>query len=192
MSAISLTAYRNQRNQRNQTNQRTNDRVRITAAPMSYFRLGLYIVAGSIGASLLIVAGTFGHMYWQYLYPKPIEVQTSVPAPVAPKEQPEIFLSDMHYLYTTKPLPQPQAPSPLTTMDNLNQPLVDRDVIRGEPEGDIPLAPMNNKARAPVSDDSSESEATRNLRERLAQALQEQSREYNSDIPQVTTEPQKK
>ncbi|MCD1124958.1 hypothetical protein LPW36_02745 [Jinshanibacter sp. LJY008] len=192
MSAISLTAYRNQRNQRNQTNQRTSEKVRITAAPPSYFRLGLYIVAAVTGASLLIIGGTFGHMYWQYLYPKPIEVQASVPTPEVPKEQPEIFLSDMHYLYTTKPLPQPQTPSPLTTMNNLSQPLVDRDVIRGEPEGDIPLAPMNNKARAPVSDDSSESEATRNLRERLAQALQEQSREYNSDIPQVTTEPQKK
>ncbi|MBK5071525.1 hypothetical protein I2492_00655 [Budviciaceae bacterium CWB-B4] len=192
MSTISLTAYRNQRNQRNQNQQRTNERVRITAAPLSYFRLSLYIIAGVIAASLLIVGGTFGHMYWQYLYPKPVEVQASAPVPEVPKALPEIFLSDMHYIYTTKPLPQPQAPSPLTTMDNLSQPLVDRDVIRGEPEGDIPLAPMSNKLRTPVSDESSESEATRNLRERLAQALQEQSREYNSDIPQVTTEPQKK
>ncbi|AWH88377.1 hypothetical protein [Limnobaculum parvum] len=189
MSAISLTAYRNQRTQ---NSQRTNDRVRITAAPLSHFRLGLYTIAGVIAASLLVVAGTFGHMYWQYLYPKPVQMQASIPTPEVPKTQPEIFLSDMHYIYTTKPLPQPQAPSPLTTMDNLSQPLVDRDVIRGEPEGDIPLAPMSNKLRPPASDDNGESEATRNLRERLAQALQEQSREYNSDLPQVTTEPQKK
>ncbi|GGD33640.1 general secretion pathway protein GspB [Franconibacter daqui] len=145
----------------------TNQRVRLSRRrPVK--RLALALLAFGAGAIAAGVGGSYLHLYWNFRNPPP--------APVVKVEQPETFISEVHYVYTTKALPttQPQvdelknalfARSPLQNPLNTppeSEPLFQESALMLPPEGGADAA---------------------KLREKLAMALREQSREFNSDVP---------
>ncbi|MDS0115640.1 hypothetical protein QYE88_37830, partial [Enterobacter hormaechei subsp. steigerwaltii] len=62
-----------------------------------------------VGLCAMLVVGLYMHVYWNLRHPAPEPVNASV-------AKPETQLSDMHYVYVSKPFPHPQpkaAPVPV-------------------------------------------------------------------------------
>ena len=62
-----------------------------------------------VGICVMLVVGLYMHVYWNLHHPAPEPVNASV-------AKPETQLSDMHYVYVSKPFPHPQpkaAPVPV-------------------------------------------------------------------------------
>ena len=55
-----------------------------------------------VGIVMTIAAGLYTHLYWDLRHPVPEPIKTSA-------VKPETKLSDMHYVYVSKPFPQPEA-----------------------------------------------------------------------------------
>ncbi|MDU0846235.1 MAG: hypothetical protein E7B07_06105 [Enterobacter asburiae] len=55
-----------------------------------------------VGIVMTIAAGLYAHLYWDLRHPVPEPVKASA-------VKPETTLSDMHYVYVSKPFPQPEA-----------------------------------------------------------------------------------
>lgn len=58
-----------------------------------------------LGLCAMVIAGLYAHIYWNLRHPAPEPVKVSV-------AKPETQLSDMHYVYVSKPFPHPQ-PKPV-------------------------------------------------------------------------------
>jgi hypothetical protein len=54
-----------------------------------------------LGLCTMLVAGLYTHVYWNLRHPAAEPVKASV-------AKPETQLSDMHYVYVSKPFPHPQ------------------------------------------------------------------------------------
>lgn len=60
-----------------------------------------------VGLCAMLVASLYAHIYWNLRHPAPEPVKASV-------AKPETQLSDMHYVYVSKPFPHPHpAPAPM-------------------------------------------------------------------------------
>lgn len=112
----------------------------------------------------VIVAGLYAHIYWQCRHPAP------PPKPVK-VVNPDVRLSDMHYVYISKPFPEPK-PRPLPAPQTL--PPV-QDELPTKTDSDWQQAPDGDLSEQalPGSDDGAPS-----LKERFLQALQEQKEDY--------------
>ena len=61
-----------------------------------------------VGIVMTIAAGLYAHLYWDLRHPAPEPIKASA-------VKPETTLSDMHYVYVSKPFPQPEPkPEPVT------------------------------------------------------------------------------
>lgn len=110
------------------------------------------------------IAGLYTHIYWHCQHPapklKPVKVV-----------DPEVHLSEMHYVYVSKPFPVAR-PAPVPVPQPL-PPMHD----------DVPVQQDSDWQQAPDGDLSEQSlpgaeEQTPSLKERFMQALQEQKEEY--------------
>lgn len=54
-----------------------------------------------VGIVMTIAAGLYAHLYWDLRHPVPEPIKASA-------VKPETTLSDMHYVYVSKPFPQPE------------------------------------------------------------------------------------
>lgn len=124
----------------------------------------LRVVIWLLALSTFVIAGLYAHIYWNCRHPAP----EPKPAKVV---NPETRLSDMHYVYVSKPFPKPQSKSP---PDAESLPPLQNDVPPGgdadwqqAPDGDL------SGQTLPGAEDQ-----TPSLKERFMQALKEQQQDY--------------
>lgn len=67
----------------------------------SFSKIISVVTLWCLGLCALIVAGLYAHVYWNLRHPAPVVKKVSV-------AKPETSLSDMHYVYVTKPFPHPK------------------------------------------------------------------------------------
>ena len=66
-----------------------------------------YTLLWMLGLCAMVMAGLYAHIYWNLRHPAPEPVKASV-------AKPETQLSDMHYVYVSKPFPHPHPkPAPV-------------------------------------------------------------------------------
>ena len=132
-----------------------------------------------LGLCAILMAGLYAHIYWNLRHPAPEPVKVSV-------AKPETQLSDMHYVYVSKPFPHPQPkPAPVHTdvpaMQDLPINSDDADWQQA-PDGAEPhdtsrdtLPGTEAHDAAPASAGSDDSSLT----ELFKQALKEQEKDYS-------------
>lgn len=99
-----------------------------------------------LGLCALIAAGLYAHVYWNLRHPTPVIKKVSV-------AKAETTLSDMHYVYVTKPFPHPHPkPQPLKMQENL--PPMDSMPINSD-ENDWQQAPDGALPDSPATHDTS-------------------------------------
>ena len=132
-----------------------------------------------VGLCAMLVVGLYMHVYWNMRHPAPEPVNASV-------AKPETQLSEMHYVYVSKPFPHPQpkvAPVhvdvppmqdlPISSDDADWQQAPDGDVPHDTSRDTLPGTEAHEAASASTgSDDASISEL-------LKQALKEQEQDYS-------------
>lgn len=135
----------------------------------------------ALGACAFILAGLYAHLYWHERHPASQPVKAEV-------GKPETRLSDMHYVWISKPFPPP-APAPvhdsLPPMQVL-PPVTDDADWQQAPEGDLPRAsedtPPQREARQdsalPEEDVAKEGDES-SLKALFMQALKEQQQDYS-------------
>ena len=117
-----------------------------------------------VGLCAMLVVGLYMHIYWNLRHPAPEPVNASV-------AKPETQLSDMHYVYVSKPFPHPQpkaAPVPVDVPPMQDLP---HDTSRET----LPGTEAHEHDTAPASTGSEESSLT----ELFKQALKEQEQDYS-------------
>ena len=132
-----------------------------------------------LGLCAMVIAGLYAHIYWNLRHPAPEPIKVSV-------AKPETQLSDMHYVYVSKPFPHPQPkPVPVHTdvpaMQDLPinsddadwQQAPDSAVPHDTSRDTLPGTEAHDDAPANTgSDDAS-------LTELFKQALKEQEQDYS-------------
>lgn len=129
----------------------------------------------------MLVVGLYMHVYWNLRHPAPEPVNASV-------AKPETQLSEMHYVYVSKPFPHPQpkvAPVPVDVPPMQDLPINSDDADwQQAPDGAVPHDTSRDTLPgteahehdiAPVSASSEESSLT----ELFKQALKEQEQDYS-------------
>ncbi|WP_333850357.1 hypothetical protein [Leclercia sp.] len=120
----------------------------------------------------ILFAGMYAHIYWHLRHPAPVPKPVSV-------AQPETQLSDMHYVYVSKPFP---APKPKTLAPEYNAPpLPTEDPTIMERGSDWQQAPESDISSEPLPDSHEVPPATESvsLKERFMQALKDQQQDYS-------------
>lgn len=163
MSSIRTAAYESLQ---------TNRGVRLSGGPIAWKRYSLLLLGLGLSGAAAVVGGSYLHLYWNLRNPPP--------PPIIHVVQPETFISDVHYVYTTKALPVTQGEvSDLKNALFATSPLLKQ--LSTPPENDLPAFQESSLMTPP---DGGTDEISAKLREKLAMALREQSREYNSEVPQ--------
>ena len=133
----------------------------------------------TLGLCAMLMAGLYAHTYWSLRHPAPEPVKVSI-------AKPETQLSDMHYVYVSKPFPHPQPePVPVHTdvpaMQDLPINSDDADWQQA-PDGAVPhdtsrdtLPGTEAHDAAPASAGSDDSSLTALFK----QALKEQEQDYS-------------
>ena len=132
-----------------------------------------------LGLCAMLMTGLYAHIYWNLRHPAPEPVKVSV-------AKPETQLSDMHYVYVSKPFPHPQPkPAPVHTDVPAIQDLpINSDDADWQqaPDGAEPhdtsrdtLPGTEAHDAAPASAGSDDSSLT----ELFKQALKEQEQDYS-------------
>lgn len=134
-----------------------------------------------VGLCVMPVVGLYMHVYWNLHHPAPEPVNASV-------AKPETQLSDMHYVYVSKPFPHPQpkaAPVPVDVPSMQDLPINSDDGDwQQAPDGAVPHdasrdtlpgTEAHEHDNAPASTGSEESSLT----ELFKQALKEQEQDYS-------------
>ncbi|MBU5924033.1 hypothetical protein [Enterobacter sichuanensis] len=109
----------------------------------SFSKMFSVVTLWFLGMCALIVAGLYAHVYWNLRHPAPVVKKVSV-------AKPETSLSDMHYIYVTKPFPHPQPkPQPVKIKDDLppmeNMPInSDENDWQQAPDGTLPDSPVTH------------------------------------------------
>lgn len=134
-----------------------------------------------VGLCAMLVAGLYAHIYWNLRHPAPEPVKASV-------AKPETQLSDMHYVYVSKPFPHPHpAPAPMHVdvppMQDLPINSEDADWQQA-PDGAVPhdtsrdTLPGTEANEQEMPSASADQDDT-SLKELFKQALKEQERDYS-------------
>ena len=134
-----------------------------------------------VGLCAMLVVGLYMHVYWNMRHPAPEPVNASV-------AKPETQLSEMHYVYVSKPFPHPQpkaAPVPVDVPSMQDLPINSDDGDwQQAPDGAVPHdasrdtlpgTEAHEHDNAPASTGSEESSLT----ELFKQALKEQEQDYS-------------
>ncbi|WP_044866798.1 hypothetical protein [Enterobacter ludwigii] len=140
-----------------------------------------HIVLGLLGLCAMLMAGLYAHVYWDLRHPAPAPINAS-------SARPETQLSDMHYVYVSKPFPHPH-PHPKPAPVHEDMPALQDLPINGDdtdwqqaPEGaaqhdtardTLPRTGAHTDASARAGSDSS------SLTELFKQALKEQEQDYS-------------
>lgn len=88
-----------------------------------------------VGIMMTIAAGLYAHLYWDLRHPVPEPIKASA-------VKPETTLSDMHYVYVSKPFPQPEPKQEPVTKEM--PPLQEMPIDSGDadwqqaPDGEMP------------------------------------------------------
>ncbi|MBT2097509.1 hypothetical protein KKZ41_00155 [Enterobacter asburiae] len=137
-----------------------------------------------VGIVMTIAAGLYAHLYWDLRHPAPEPIKASA-------VKPETTLSDMHYVYVSKPFPQPEPkPEPVTKE---MPPLQEMPIDSGDadwqqaPDGEMP----NNLSRdtlpgtevshsaIPERDNTGQTVDDGAIKALLMKALKEQEKDYS-------------
>ncbi|HCM9191686.1 TPA: hypothetical protein N5K92_000271 [Enterobacter cloacae subsp. dissolvens] len=109
----------------------------------SFSKILSVVTLWCLGLCALIVAGLYAHVYWNLRHPAPVVKKVSV-------VKAQTSLSDMHYVYVTKPFPHPQPkPQQVKVQDDLppmeNMPINnDENDWQQAPEGALPDNPVTH------------------------------------------------
>lgn len=135
-----------------------------------------------LGLFTLLATGIYAHVYWNLRHPKPEPVNASV-------VKPETQLSDMHYVYVSKPFPHPHS-EPASVHEDI--PAME-DIPINSDESDWQQAPDGSVSQdtsrdtmpgteahdeAPTRTSARESRDNASLTELFKQALKEQRQDY--------------
>ncbi|MCS2158425.1 hypothetical protein MUU48_16155 [Scandinavium sp. H11S7] len=138
-------------------------------------------LSGLMYIAMLVIAGSYAHLYWQCLHPAP-------PAQVKKLAHTEVTLSDMHYVFVTKtfppPVPKPVQQTATPVSENTLSHHLEDDDWTHTPDGELATQPLptNSGNRPPPPKESELS-----LEQRLLQAVKEQQQDYSQGkIPDVT------
>lgn len=118
----------------------------------------------------ILMAGLYAHIYWNLRHPAPAPKPVSV-------AQPDTQLSDMHYVYVSKPFPEPK-PN-VQEYHAPPQPADDPQLL--DREADWQQAPDSDISSEPLPDGHNEQpdvEAV-SLKERFMEALKEQQQDIS-------------
>ncbi|WP_061708531.1 hypothetical protein [Pseudenterobacter timonensis] len=172
MSTISLAA------QRSYT---TGEAVRVSYRLPRLNHLFGAALLWALGACAFILAGLYAHLYWHERHPTSQPVKAEV-------VKPETQLSDMHYVWISKPFPPPAPASVhdrLTPMQAL-PPVTDDADWQQAPEGELPRARAETPPQRDARQDSAipEEDAVKegdesSLKALFMQALKEQQQDYS-------------
>ncbi|WP_330983525.1 MULTISPECIES: hypothetical protein [Enterobacterales] len=132
-----------------------------------------------LGLLAFVTVGVYAHLYWNLQHPAPETAKVN-------HSKPEAQLSDMHYVYVSKPFPQP-APKPLPKQSDM-PPLQEMPINADDadwqqaPDADVPqdisrdTLPDSNihgaDNTAPANDDGA-------IKELLLQAIKDQQKDYS-------------
>lgn len=140
---------------------------------------------GMVALCAMIMAGLYAHVYWNLRHPAPEPVKASA-------AKPETQLSDMHYVYVSKPFPHPHPhpqPKPAPVQEDVpamqDLPINSDDADwQQAPDGAVPQdtsrdtlpgTEAHERDIAPASAGSNDA----SLEELLKQALKEQEQDYS-------------
>ena len=139
-----------------------------------------HAVLVTLGLCAVIIAGLYAHIYWNLRHPAPEPVKASV-------AKPETQLSDMHYVYVSKPFPHPH-PQPKPAPVQADVPAMQDLPINSDdadwqqaPDGDVPHDTSRDTLPGTEAHEASSSSAgtdDASLSELLKQALKEQEQDY--------------
>lgn len=132
-----------------------------------------------LGLLAMVAAGLYAHVYWNMRHPAPEPKKVSV-------AKPETQLSDMHYVYVSKPFPQPTPPPVIKPLQEDVPPMQDMPINSDNsdwqqaPDGNVShdrdvLPGTERQAEPPGSPDNTSS----SLQEMFKQAIQDQQKDYS-------------
>lgn len=136
---------------------------------------------GMVALCAMIMAGLYAHVYWNLRHPAPEPVKASA-------AKPETQLSDMHYVYVSKPFPHPH-PQPKPAPVQADVPAMQDLPINSDdadwqqaPDGDVPHDTSRDtlpgtEAHEAASASTGNDDAS--ISELLKQALKEQEQDYS-------------
>lgn len=136
---------------------------------------------GMVALCAMIMAGLYAHVYWNLRHPAPEPVKASA-------AKPETQLSDMHYVYVSKPFPHPH-PQPKPAPVQADVPAMQDLPINSDdadwqqaPDGDVPHDTSRDtlpgtEAHEAASASTGSDDAS--ISELLKQALKEQEQDYS-------------
>ncbi|MET6677164.1 hypothetical protein [Citrobacter amalonaticus] len=137
-----------------------------------------------VGIMMMATAGLYAHIYWNLRHPVSEPIKTSA-------VKPETQLSDMHYVYISKPFPQPEHKSrPVQKeMPPLQEMPINPDDADWQqaPDGEMPhdisrdTLPGTDVSNSPASEQADSTQTTDNdaIKALLMQALKEQEKDYS-------------
>lgn len=133
-----------------------------------------------LGLCAMIIAGLYAHIYWNLRHPAPEPVKASV-------AKPETQLSDMHYVYVSKPFPHPH-PEPKPAPVQADVPAMQDLPINADdadwqqaPDGDVPHDTSRDTLPGTEAHEAASSSAgsdDASLSDLVKQALKEQEQDY--------------
>ncbi|MGS2873819.1 hypothetical protein [Enterobacter huaxiensis] len=134
---------------------------------------------GMLGLCVILMAGLYAHIYWNLRHPAPEPIKASV-------AKPDTQLSDMHYVYVSKPFPHPH-PKPVPVqadvpaMQDLPINSDDADWLQA-PDGAAPRDTSRDTLPGTEAHDDGLASAghdASSLTELFKQALKEQEQDYS-------------
>ncbi|RAU32724.1 hypothetical protein [Enterobacter sp. RIT418] len=144
-----------------------------------------------LGIAAVIIAGLYAHVYWNLRHPapEPVKVNTT---------KPETSLSDMHYVYVSKPFPHPQ-PKPIPVHEDV-PPMQDMPINGDDadwqqaPDGNLDAPHDTSRDTLPGTEEhdspaSGADDDSASLKTLFMQALKEQEQDYSQGkIPAPPTD----
>ena len=127
-----------------------------------------------VGIVMTIAAGLYDHLYWDLRHPVPEPIKASA-------VKPETTLSDMHYVYVSKPFPQPEPKQEPVTKEM--PPLQEMPIDSGDadwqqaPDGEMPHD--ISRETLPGTEVNHQNVDDGAIKALLMKALKEQEKDYS-------------
>lgn len=128
----------------------------------------------AMGIVMTIAAGLYAHLYWDLRHPVPEPIKASA-------VKPETTLSDMHYVYVSKPFPQPEPKQEPVTKEM--PPLQEMPIDSGDadwqqaPDGEMPHD--ISRETLPGTEVNHQNVDDGAIKTLLMKALKEQEKDYS-------------